>query len=178
MNWPNAITVARVLLVPVFVSLAYAGTDTAAIASLVVFGVASFSDFVDGYLARRWEITSPFGEWADPLADKLLVGAALFVLVDLKVFPLWAAVIIAAREVAVVYLRAQIVRAGGRLPASSAAKLKTVLQIFMVGWWLAPWERMNVMHWGWLGAVLVATLWSGADYMFGYRAAKEARPEG
>ena len=175
MNWPNAITVARVLLVPVFVVLAYSDSDSALVASLVVFGVASLSDFVDGYLARRWEITSPFGEWADPLADKLLIGAALVVLVDLRQFPLWVALVIAAREVIVQFLRAVIVKRGGALPASNAAKLKTLLQIAMVGWWLWPWERMNAVHWAWLAAVVLATLWSGADYVMGYARTQEVK---
>lgn len=174
MTWPNAITIARVLLVPVFVVLAYSDSDGAVMASLVVFGAASLSDFVDGYLARRWDVTSAFGEWADPLADKLLVGAALVVLVDLREFPLWAALVIAAREVVVQWLRAVIVKRGGALPASPAAKLKTVLQIGMVGWWLAPWEGLTTMHWVWVGAVLIATLWSGFDYVMGYRRTKEA----
>ena len=173
MTWPNAITIGRVLLVPVFVVLAY-GSETQAIAALIVFGVASLSDFVDGYLARKWQLTSSFGEWADPLADKLLVGAALIVLVDLRAFPLWAALVIAAREVIVQVLRAVIVRRGGALPASPAAKLKTMLQIGMVGWWLVPWEKMTTMHWVWVGAVLVATVWSGFDYFAGYARTKEA----
>ncbi len=169
MNWPNAITVTRVLLVPVFVVLAYSESN----AAVIVFGVASLSDFVDGYLARRWNITSRFGEWADPLADKLLIGAALVVLVDLRAFPLWVALVIAVREVVVQWVRAVIVRRGGALPASPAAKLKTVLQIGMVAWWLAPWGT-NTMDWVWIGAVLVATLWSGADYVMGYTRTKEA----
>lgn len=173
MTWPNAITIGRVLLVPVFLVLAY-GSEAQAVAALIVFGVASLSDFIDGYLARRWQMTSAFGEWADPLADKLLVGAALVVLVDIRAFPLWAALVIATREVIVQILRAVIVKRGGALPASPAAKLKTVLQIGMVGWWLVPWERMTTMHWVWIGAVLVATLWSGADYAAGYTRTKEA----
>lgn len=174
MNLPNAITVVRVLLVPVFIFLAYGHSDGAVIGSLIVFGVASLSDFVDGYLARRWDITSAFGEWADPLADKLLVGAALVVLVDLRDFPLWVALVIAVREVVVQILRAVIVKRGGALPASPAAKLKTLLQIGMVGWWLWPWETMNAMHWVWVGAVILSTLWSGADYVLGYGRVKEA----
>ncbi len=170
MNWPNAITVARVLLVPVFLVLAYAGTDDTFVASLVVFGVASLSDFVDGYLARRNGITTSFGEWADPLADKLLIGAALVVLVDLRDFPLVAALVIALREVVVQVMRARIVQRGGALPASAAGKLKTVLQIVMVGWWLAPWERMNAVHWISLAAVMLVTLWSGAEYVLSTRA--------
>ena len=176
MNWPNAITAGRVLLVPIFVVLAYMDSRGAAVASLIVFGVASVSDFVDGYLARRWNIVTRFGEWADPTADKLLVGAALVVLVDLRDFPLWAALVIAVREVVVVYLRALIVKGGGTLPASTAAKLKTVLQIGMVGWWLLPWDKMNAMHWVWMGAVLVATLWSGGEYVLGYGRTRQEAP--
>ena len=175
MNWPNAITVGRVLLVPVFVFLAYGDSDDAFAASLLVFGVASLSDFVDGYLARRWGITSPFGEWADPLADKLLIGAALVVLVDLRAFPLWSALVIAVREVVVQVLRGVIVKRGGALPASAAGKLKTILQIAMVGWWLAPWEKMNAMHWISLAAVVVVTLWSGAEYVLGSGRTDEVR---
>jgi len=173
MNWPNAITVARVLLVPVFVVLAYRDSERALAAALIVFGIASLSDFVDGYLARRFDITSPFGEWADPLADKFLIGAALVVLVDLRAFPLWAALVIAAREIIVQALRAVIVRRGGALPASSTGKLKTILQIVMVGWWLAPWEKMNAMHWVSLVAVVVITLWSGAEYVLGSARTRE-----
>lgn len=173
MNWPNVITVGRVLLVPVFVLLAYGDSDSAFIASLVVFGIASLSDFVDGYLARRSDSTTPFGEWADPLADKLLIGAALVVLVDLRAFPLWAALVIAVREVVVQVLRAVIVKRGGALPASAAGKLKTILQIAMVGWWLAPWEKMNAMHWLSLGAVVIVTLWSGAEYVLGSSKTRE-----
>lgn len=165
MSWPNVITVGRVLLVPVFVVLAYGDSDRAFVASLVVFGIASLSDFVDGYLARRWENTTSFGEWADPLADKLLIGAALVVLVDLRDFPLWAALVIALRELVVQILRAMIVKRGGALPASAAGKLKTILQIAMVGWWLAPWEKMNAMHWASLVAVVIVTLWSGIEYL-------------
>lgn len=173
MNWPNAITVARVLLVPVFVVLAYARSDAAFVACLAVFGAASLSDFVDGYIARRRGITSSFGEWADPLADKLLIGAALVVLVDLRSLPLWAALVIVAREVVVQVLRAAIVKRGGALPASAAGKLKTILQIAMVGWWLAPWERMNAVHWISLAAVVLLTLWSGAEYVLGSTRSEE-----
>lgn len=178
MNWPNSITVARVVLVPVFVVLAYQGTNGARVASLVVFGIASVSDLVDGYLARRWQITTRFGEFWDPTADKLLIGAALIVLVDLRGFPLWAALVIAAREIVVQLIRSAIVRRGGTLPASRAAKFKTVLQIFMVGWWLLPWERIGVMHWVWVWAVLATTLWSGAEYVSRYSTTRGARAEG
>ncbi|MFN2525328.1 MAG: CDP-diacylglycerol--glycerol-3-phosphate 3-phosphatidyltransferase, partial [Actinomycetota bacterium] len=135
---PNVITVARIALVPLFLVLAYANTRAAAVMSFLVFFVASVSDLLDGYLARKQGTVSRAGEWLDPLADKLLVGAALWVLVDTRGFPLWAALLIALREVAVQILRARIVKAGGRLPAYSVAKAKTVLQLAMVSAWLLP----------------------------------------
>jgi CDP-diacylglycerol--glycerol-3-phosphate 3-phosphatidyltransferase len=169
MNVPNSITVARVLLVPLFVALSYHDSTTAAVWAFVVFLVASVSDFVDGHIARRSGTESRIGEFLDPLADKLLVGAALVVLVDTRAFPLWAAIVIAVREIAVQVLRIQIVQKGGTLPASRAAKLKTMLQIMMVGWWLLPWDEINIGHWVWLGGVLATTLWSGYEYFAGAR---------
>jgi CDP-diacylglycerol---glycerol-3-phosphate 3-phosphatidyltransferase len=164
-NLPNAITVARIALVPVFLVLAYTQGVPAAVGAFGVFLVASVSDFVDGYLARRAGITTKFGEFVDPLADKLLVGAALFVLVDTRLFPLWAAVVIAVREVLIQVLRIRIVNSGGRLPASRFAKLKTVLQICMVSWWLLPWGDVTFLHWVWMGAALSATVLSGVEYL-------------
>lgn len=173
MNVPNSITVARVFLVPLFVALSYHHSRSAAVWAFVVFFVASVSDFVDGYLARRQHTVSRVGEFLDPLADKLLVGAALVVLVDTRNFPVWAALVIAVREVAVQILRTKIVGSGGNLPASPAAKLKTMLQIGMVGWWLLPWHDRNAGHWLWLAGVLVATLWSGYEYFARARETKE-----
>jgi CDP-diacylglycerol---glycerol-3-phosphate 3-phosphatidyltransferase len=142
------------------------------VASFAVFVVASLSDSLDGYLARRDGTSTRAGEFLDPLADKLLVGAALVVLVDLRDFPLWAALVIGAREVAVQVLRVSIVRDGGTLPASRVAKTKTAVQIGMVGWWLLPWETSSA-HWLWLVAALLTTLWSGAEYFVRYRQTKE-----
>jgi CDP-diacylglycerol--glycerol-3-phosphate 3-phosphatidyltransferase len=168
MNAANAITIIRVALVPVFIYLAYGDSAPMAVASLVVFGVASASDWVDGYVARRNGTTSAFGEFMDPLADKLLVGAALYVLVDARDFPLWAALVIAAREVIVQVLRIRIVQRGGALPASPAAKAKTVTQLLMVSWWLLPWDEVSVVHHLSIGVVLATTLWSGFEYVRGY----------
>lgn len=164
MNLPNAITIGRIALVPLFVFLAYGDTEGAAYAALGVFVIASLSDFVDGYLARRSSIITRAGEFLDPLADKLLVGAALYALVVTRAFPLWAAGVIAAREVIIQLLRIRIVSAGGTLPASHLAKLKTVLQICMVSWWLLPWGEIGFAHWWWLVAAVIATLASGAEY--------------
>jgi len=164
MNLPNWITVARILLVPVFVVLAYAESDSAAIASFFVFGVAGASDILDGYLARKHGTVSRAGKFLDPLADKLLVGAALVVLVDARSFPLWAALVIAVREIAVQWLRISVVRGGADLPASPAAKVKTFSQLAMIGWWLLPFDDRNAVHWILLAVAVAATLWSGAEY--------------
>ena len=172
MNLPNAITIGRIALVPLFVFFAYGDSDSAAFAAFAVFLVASISDFVDGYVARRSSVITRAGEFLDPLADKLLVGAALYALVDTRAFPLWVAVIIAAREVIIQILRIRIVAGGGTLPASHLAKMKTVLQICMVSWWLLPWESVSFAHWWWTAAAVVATVASGAEYF-----AKRARPE-
>ncbi len=164
MNLPNWITVSRIALVPAFLVLGYGRSLGSSLAALALFGVASASDSLDGYLARRQETVTRLGAFLDPLADKLLVGAALVVLVDARGFPLWAAVVIAAREVAVQVLRTRIVRRGGSLPASRIAKLKTATQITMVCWWLMPWESINAGHWALLAIALATTLWSGAEY--------------
>lgn len=164
MNLPNAITIGRIVMIPVFVLLAYAESRAAAVGAFFVFGIASASDAVDGYLARRHGTISRVGKFLDPLADKLLIGAALVVLVDAQNFPLWAALVIALREVAVQILRIQIVRGGGDMPASAAAKAKTASQIAMVGWWLLPWGDRNFGHWILMSLALVTTVWSGIEY--------------
>ena len=175
MNAANWVTVGRIALVPVFVVLAYLDSDFGSTAALVVFLIASISDRLDGELARKHGLVSRFGEFLDPLADKLLVGAALFVLVDLRLFPLWAALVIAIREVAVQILRTRIVGAGGTLPASSMGKIKTVLQVSMVTWWLFDWSERNVGHWAFMAAALAVTAWSGIQYFLALRTVA-ARP--
>lgn len=164
MNLPNAITGARIALVVPFLVLSYGRTSGSAVGAFVVFLVASASDILDGYLARRDGIVTRVGQFLDPLADKLLVGAALIVLVDTRVFPLWAAFVIALREIAVQILRTQIVRGGLDLPASPAAKAKTALQIAMVSWWLLPIEGRGIVHWALLCGALAATVVSGLEY--------------
>jgi CDP-diacylglycerol--glycerol-3-phosphate 3-phosphatidyltransferase len=174
MTLPNTITAARVALVPVFLIFAYGDSTSSAVAAFIVFGIASASDSLDGYIARRREADSQLGQFLDPLADKLLVGAALVALVDTRDFPLWAALVIGAREVVVQILRTRIVRGGGTLPASRAAKLKTTIQIGMVAWWLLPWDAISWPHWAWLGAALASTLWSGGEYIVKAERPKEA----
>jgi CDP-diacylglycerol--glycerol-3-phosphate 3-phosphatidyltransferase len=146
MSWATAVTITRIALAPVFVYFMYAGvadgedpaTRIAPAVALVVFVVAAVTDSLDGYLARRYERVTRLGQFLDPLADKLLVGAALFVLVALRDFPLWAGAVIVAREVAVSLLRVFALRRGESLPASTLGKTKTAFQIPTVFVWLLP----------------------------------------
>ncbi len=163
MNLANAITVARLLLVPVFLFLAYRGAEPAKVGMLTIFIVASLSDSLDGYIARRNDAVTRLGQFLDPLADKILVLAALVVLVDWRGFPVVAAGIFFLRELTVQIFRNNVVRAGGTLPASTFAKAKTVLQIVMVSWWLG-FEDVTAVHWVLLFAALAVSLWSGTEY--------------
>ena len=149
---------------PPFVYAALRPGEAAALVAFLLFVAASVSDQIDGYIARKRDLVTRFGQFLDPLADKLLVGAALVVLVLDRSFPLWAAIVIAVRELAVQILRTEIVRGGGNLPASPAAKLKTVSQIVLVSWWLLPWGAPNPAHWVLLAVTLATTLWSGVEY--------------
>lgn len=164
MNLPNAITIGRVILVPVFLLFAFGDSNPARVSAFVVFLVASLSDIVDGYLARKNNQISRLGQFLDPTADKLLVGAALVVLVMERRFPMWAAIVLGIREVAVQILRTRIVNVGGTLPSSPTAKAKTVLQIWLVSWWLLPWGGINVIHGILLGLALVVSVISGTEY--------------
>ena len=173
MNLPNAITLLRIALVPLFLVLAYGDTEASALGAFAVFVVASLSDLLDGYLARRNQTISRMGQFLDPLADKLLVGSALVALVATRDFPLWAALVVAVREIAIQILRTQIVSGGGSLPASPWGKVKTIVQICMVSWWLLPWDETNLGHWVWIALALAVTLWSGAEYLI----KAETKPE-
>ncbi|NHC13607.1 CDP-diacylglycerol--glycerol-3-phosphate 3-phosphatidyltransferase [Motilibacter deserti] len=167
-NLPNALTVLRLLLVPVFAYLLLrdGGDDTASrVAACVVFAIASITDFVDGDIARRWGIVTDFGKLVDPIADKALIGAALVGLSLLG--ELWWAVtvVILVREVGVTLLRLWVIR-HGVIPASRGGKLKTVLQGVGIGLYLLP----HPGAWAWLaGGVLAAavavTLVTGVDYV-------------
>ncbi len=150
-------------MVPFFIWSAYRDREGAATLALVLFLVASLSDFVDGYLARKHDMITRMGQFLDPTADKLLVGAALVVLVDLRDFPLWAALVIAIRELAVQILRTEIVRGGGTLPASAGGKLKTLLQVTLISLWLATTD-VGIVHWALLAAALLMTVTSAWSY--------------
>jgi CDP-diacylglycerol--glycerol-3-phosphate 3-phosphatidyltransferase len=167
-NWPNLLTVVRILLVPVLVVALLASAHEGDVFAAIVFAVASATDFVDGYLARSRNSVTTFGKLMDPLADKLLIVAALISLVSLDRLQAWVAMVIIARELAVTVLRLGASQAGVIMPASNFGKLKTCVQIVTILAVIAVHGRPT-----WLEVLVYAmvaiTVASGLDYFFGLR---------
>jgi CDP-diacylglycerol--glycerol-3-phosphate 3-phosphatidyltransferase len=166
---PNTLTVVRIVLVPILIVALLVKTGTGDVLAAIVFCAASFTDGLDGYLARRQNLISNFGKLMDPIADKLLIVAALVVLVSLDRLQAWVAMVIIAREFAVTVLRASIgAQQGVVIPAGQLGKLKTALQVLMVILLIA--FRTRPVAVDVLVYVTVAiTVLSGADYFFGLR---------
>ena len=167
-NIANALTVFRLLLVPVFLIALFWGSGHETgwrVIAWAVFAVASFTDRIDGEIARKRNLVTEFGKLADPIADKALVGAALIGLSLLHDLPWWVTIVILVREVGVTLLRFWVIR-HGVLAASRGGKLKTLLQSVAIGLFVLP-------EWGWLrdiawvvmiAAILVAVA-TGLDYV-------------
>ena len=137
---PNALTIVRIILVPVFIALMIIqhlrGSVSLLIVSLVVFCIASYTDHLDGKLARRWQVVSDFGKLVDPIADKALMISAFVLLSLFQSLWWWFTAVVILREVAVTLLRMYLLRSGVVLPASKGGKIKTSLQILMVFLWM------------------------------------------
>ena len=167
LNVPNVLTVVRILLVPVLVVALLEKSGGGDLLAAIVFAVASLTDAIDGYLARMRGAVTTFGKLMDPIADKLLVGAALIALVSLARLQAWVAMVIIAREFAVTVLRAAAGAGQGVvISASVFGKAKTVLQVAMVMALIAAGGRP-----AWVNALVyvtvLVTVLSGADYFFG-----------
>ncbi len=130
---PNTLTVVRIAMVPILIVALLVKTSTGDLLAAAVFCAASFTDGLDGYLARRNNVISNFGKLADPIADKLLIVSSMVVLVSLDRLAAWVAVVVIAREFAVTVLRAAVGSMQGVvISASQFGKLKTCFQIAMV----------------------------------------------
>lgn len=162
MNTANKLTLLRVALIPVFLVVLYLGFPYSEYVALAIFVVASVTDFVDGYLARSRNQVTDFGKFMDPLADKLLVMAALVWLVAQGRFPAWALLVVIAREFAVTALRLIAVEGGKVIAAGWSGKVKTAST--MVGICLLFLGNVPVVN-GLVTAVIVlTTLYSGLEY--------------
>ena len=165
-NLPNALTMLRLLLVPVFawLLLAQEGQNTAyRYAAAVVFVVASITDFLDGYIARKRNLITTFGKVADPIADKALTGVALIGLSLLGELPWWVTVVILAREVLVTVLRFWVIK-HGVISASRGGKAKTVSQMIAIVLFLLP-SMPGWLKWTAMAIALVLTVLTGLDYI-------------
>lgn len=132
MNLPNKLTLMRAILVPFFVFFLLAGMGrNGDIAALVIFCVASFTDYLDGHIARKYHLVTNFGKFMDPLADKLLVGSAAICLVALGRIPAWVVVILIGREFVISGFRLIAAEKGTVIAASYWGKVKTVCQMAM-----------------------------------------------
>lgn len=166
MNLPNKLTTLRMLLVPVFIIIYLLGYE---IVSLVIFATASFTDFLDGYLARKYNLVSNYGKIMDPLADKLLVTSALVCMVQTGLVPAWMVIIILAREFAITGLRAVAASEGTVIAAAWSGKVKTVTQMIAIIFLLLrnwPFSLVNIpfadiMLW----IAVIMTIYSGVEYM-------------
>ena len=165
MTTATKITFARVALIPVFMVVLLCGCSWAA---LIIFAAASLTDFVDGYIARHYNQTSDLGKFLDPLADKLLVTAAMLIFVQWGRMPAWAVMVVLAREFAVSGLRMVAATKGLVMAAGWSGKVKTFAT--MVGLC-----AMMPLSYGWLdwtvtAVIVVTTLYSGIEYFVQNRA--------
>ncbi|MCF6320867.1 MAG: CDP-diacylglycerol--glycerol-3-phosphate 3-phosphatidyltransferase [Rhizobiaceae bacterium] len=175
---PNLLTYARILAVPLIVLCFFVegrlnGSDFARWSALAIFTIASFTDFLDGYLARMWQQTSAIGRMLDPIADKLLVSACLLLLAadgTIAGWTIWAAITILSREILVSGLREYLAELRVSVPVTWIAKWKTAIQMISIGFLLAGPAGDKVLPYtteiglGLLWVAAVITLYTGYDY--------------
>ncbi len=175
-NIPNALTALRLVLVPVFLWLLWTDTPASRWWSLAVFILAAYTDRLDGQIARKQGLITNFGKLADPLADKFMTLGAFVVLSMLGELTWWFTIIVAVREVGITVLREVLRRKNIVVAASAGGKLKTVLQIMLIGWMIPMWsafvpagtiwmQLLNVLIWILIAATLLVTVVSGAQYV-------------
>ena len=186
MTTANKITMVRILMIPFFIYFALQYDKTSLIIALVLFCLASVTDFLDGYIARKYNQVTDFGKFVDPLADKLLVTAALLIFIEKGIFPAWMVFIVIAREFIITSLRNVAAAKGKVLAASWTGKVKTCVQIagiiidffvliiisnrdinellssqFVPNDGLNPILVTNIVAW----VVTLVTIYAGIDYM-------------
>lgn len=174
LNLPNLLTYGRIAAVPALVGCFFLEGDFGRWLALFIFVAAAITDFLDGYVARAWSQQSPLGRMLDPIADKLLVAAALLMLAAMQTiagWSLWAGIIILSREILVSGLREFLAEVRVSVPVTTLAKYKTTTQLVAIGFLLAgpagdkiwAWTSLTGLTLLWISALL--TLYTGYDYL-------------
>lgn len=163
MNLPNKLTLLRIIMILVFVVLLYLDFPFNNLVALAVFILASITDTLDGYIARKYNLITDFGKFMDPIADKLLVTAAMLVFVDWHMMPAWVVIVVVAREFIVSALRLVAANNGRVIAAGWSGKVKTAstmvcICIMLLG--LPQWVNAVCS-----AVILVTTAYSGIEYL-------------
>lgn len=175
MSIPNLLAVLRLILTPVamFLILRSSDNDAFAVVGTIVFVVAALTDFADGYLARRWKITTTLGAFLDTVADKVLVSGALLALVEVGTTSAWVAFIIIGREVSIMGLRSVAALDQSTVPPSIWGKSKAAIQFTAISFAIL---RFDLVIGGWrldqwlMALAVVVTVLSAGDYFSRFRA--------
>lgn len=185
MSLPNRLTIFRIVLTVVFVFLLTQNGIAAKVMAVIVFIMASLTDFYDGYYAKKHNLVTDFGKLMDPIADKFLILAAFFVFMSMRLIAPWMFAVILIREVTVTAARLQAMRQGRILAAEPAGKIKTVFQImavFAILFFVIFVELTMRFHWSssliiplyqgiglWMSAVVAITFFSGLSFLWNNR---------
>lgn len=162
MNTANKLTMLRVIMIPIFLLALYLDFPFHMIVALILFILASVTDFIDGYIARHFDQITDFGKFMDPLADKLLVTSAMLWFVEVGQMPAWALLIVIAREFAVSGLRMVAAPKGIVIAAAWSGKIKTASTMVCVCLMLLP--IPGILNTICVAVILVTTVWSGVEY--------------
>lgn len=165
MNTPNKLTLMRTLMVPIFILCMYLDFNNSRLIATVIFAAASFTDFLDGHIARKYNLVTNFGKFADPLADKILVCSAMIMLVSTGEMPAWAVIIIIAREFTITGFRIIAASENITIAASPLGKFKTVTQLISNILLLTGLKSLRGIGMIILYLAVVFTIISGADYL-------------
>jgi len=179
LNLPNILTMMRIAIIPLLAVILMSPSRSAGFWAAALFAVASITDWLDGYLARRMGIVTIFGKFLDPIADKLIVMAALIMILPFNRVPAWMVLVILGREIIITGLRGIASSEGIVIQASDLGKYKTIFQIVAIiglvlhynyNWFFGiPHTLLTVnmhnvgMFFLWIATVL--TIWSGVDYL-------------
>ncbi|NLL81600.1 MAG: CDP-diacylglycerol--glycerol-3-phosphate 3-phosphatidyltransferase [Tissierellia bacterium] len=174
MNLANKITIFRIVLVPIFLLVLYSNIPNNTYMATAIFVIAAITDTLDGYIARHKNLITNFGKFFDPLADKILVSAALIYLVEVGKVPAWIVILIMSREFAITGFRVIAASEGITIAASPLGKFKTITQLIAIPLLLLdnwPFHKLNVpLDMILIYIALFFTVLSGIDYIYKNRA--------